>query len=139
MVKVVDVWDGRDVEVTDVNYPALITERVRLEGIAVPSLAQAPWGDAAKAELTSLLGNQPVLIESATEPRDRTGRRLAYLWQNNILLNEKLVAAGVALFTPHLPNSKYDQQLARAQDRARVLERGIWNPKNPLREIKGNE
>jgi micrococcal nuclease len=139
LVKVVEVWDGRDIEVTDVDSASAITERVRLEGIAVPDLGQEPWGNAAKAELVSLIGNQPVIVESAAESRDRTGRRLAYLWHNHTLINEKLVAHGVALFTTHLPNTKYDQRLARAQDRARALGLGIWNTQRPLREIKGEK
>ncbi|HIK16123.1 MAG TPA: thermonuclease family protein [Leptolyngbyaceae cyanobacterium M33_DOE_097] len=138
-VKVVDVWNGRDVEVTDVEYPSSITERVRLEGIAAPGLSQDPWGSAAQVRLVELLGDQPVLLEMDAELRDRTGRRLAYLWQQGRLLNEQLVAEGLVLFVPHPPNNKYDQRLAQAQDYARALGLGIWNEKNPLREIKTAE
>jgi len=138
-VKVVDVWNGRDVEVTDVEFPSSITERVRLEGVAAPGLQQEPWGRAAQARLVELLGDQPVLLEMDTESRDRTGRRLAYLWQQGRLLNEQLVAEGFALFVPHPPNHKYDQRLTQAQDYARAMGLGIWNEKNPLREIKTAE
>ncbi|XGV97815.1 MAG: thermonuclease family protein [Leptolyngbya sp. BL-A-14] len=49
------------------------------------------------------------------------------------MLNEALVAAGYAIVTPHPPNSKYDQRLAQAQEHARVLGLGLWNPKQPIR------
>jgi micrococcal nuclease len=72
-------------------------------------------------------------LESDIEPRDDSGQRLAYLWQNGELVNERLVAEGYALAVPHPPNHKYDQRLARAQDRARVMGLGIWNARNPWR------
>ncbi|MCL6436501.1 MAG: thermonuclease family protein [Leptolyngbyaceae cyanobacterium HOT.MB2.61] len=136
-VSVQQVLTGRDIEVTGIVGHPEITERVRLEGIDVPDLAQHPWGEAAKNWLKQAIGNHPVLLESDLEPRDDNGRRLAYLWQNGQLLNEKLVAEGYAIATPHPPNRKYDQRLARAQDRARVLGLGIWNPSQPMRLSPG--
>lgn len=131
---VVQVVNGQAFEVVGVVGQPEITERVQLEGIRVPSLHQSPWGEAAKMQLEQLIGQQPVLLETDTEMRDVHGQRLAYAWQHGVLLNEKLVAAGYALAKPHAPNDKYDRRLARAQDQARVLELGIWNPKQPLRQ-----
>lgn len=132
-LQVQQVLTGRDLEVAGVAGQPEITERVRLEGIDVPDLAQQPWGRAARDWLQQVLGNQSVLLESDIEPRDDSGQRLAYLWQNGELVNERLVAEGYALAVPHPPNHKYDQRLARAQDRARVMGLGIWNARNPWR------
>lgn len=115
-------------------YPE-ITERVRLEGIAVPDRTQRPWSDAARAKLEQLIANQTLLLETDAEPRDARGRRLAYVWRNGKLLNEVLVAEGYAIAQPHPPNDKYRQRLSDAQDRARLLGLGIWNPQQPLRQI----
>ncbi len=80
-----------------------------------------------------MLGAQPVLLETDAEARDTDGRRLAYVWLNGNLLNETLVAEGFALAVSHPPNQKYDQRLAHAQDRARALGLGMWNPRQPMR------
>lgn len=133
-VSVVQIIDGQAFEVAGVAGQPEITERVQLEGIRVPSLKQSPWGEIAKSQLEHLIGQQPLLLEADLEMRDASGQRLAYAWQDGVLLNEKLVAAGYALAKPHAPNHKYDRRLANAQDQARVLELGIWNPKQPLRQ-----
>ncbi|MGA7932418.1 MAG: thermonuclease family protein [Kovacikia sp.] len=133
MVQVQHIANGGDFEVAGVaGYPE-ITELVRLEGIDIPDRAQAPWGEAARARLEHLLDNQQVLLETDAEPRNANGQRLAYVWLNGKLLNEQLVAEGYALAIAHPPNHKYDQRLAHAQDRARVLGLGIWNPQKPMR------
>ena len=130
-VEVVQVSSGREVEVTGA---AEITERVRLEGIDVPDVGQGPWGEAAKSWLETAIGHRPVVLESDVEPRDAEGQRLAYLWRDGVLLNERLVAEGHGLVLPHAPNGKYDDRLSHAQDRARVLGLGIWNPSRPMRQ-----
>lgn len=127
------VLSGREFEVAGVAATPDITERIRLEGVDVPDVRQEPWGAAAKNLLETSLRQQPVLLETDAEPRDAFGRRLAYVWQGNVLLNEALVAAGYAIVTPHSPNSKYDQRLAQAQEHARVLGLGLWNPDQPMR------
>ncbi|PSB35601.1 nuclease [Stenomitos frigidus ULC18] len=132
-VAVKGIMSGREFEVEGTTAAPDVTERIRLEGIDVPDVRQQPWGEAAKAQLEQQLRNQTVLLETDAEPRDAIGRRLAYVWQNGVLLNEMMVAKGYAIVTPHLPNSKYDQRLLHAQEYARVLGLGVWNPAQPLR------
>ena len=132
-VEVKQIISGREFEVAGVAAAPEVTERIRLEGIDAPDVGQQPWGEAAKAYLEQRLRHQTVLLETDAEPRDAIGRRLAYVWQNGVLLNEVLVAKGFAIVTPHLPNSKYDQRLTRAQEYARVIGLGVWNPDKPLR------
>ncbi|MBW4692637.1 MAG: thermonuclease family protein [Lyngbya sp. HA4199-MV5] len=127
------VLSGREFEVAGIATAPDITERVRLEGVDVPDVRQEPWGKAAKSLLETYLQQRSVLLETDAEPRDAFGRRLAYVWQGDRLLNEALVAAGYAIVTPHPPNSKYDRRLAQAQEQARVLGLGLWNPKQPMR------
>lgn len=132
-IEVTKVLSGREFEVAGVTAAPEVTERVRLEGIDVPDVKQEPWGATAKDLLEKYIRQQSVLLETDAEPRDAFGRRLAYVWQGYRLLNEALVAAGYAIVTPHPPNSKYDQRLAQAQEHARVLGLGLWNPKQPMR------
>jgi micrococcal nuclease len=58
---------------------------------------------------------------------------LAYVWLEGVLLNQQLVEEGYVLAEEQLPNTKYSQTLEHAQLEARLMERGIWNPQQPLR------
>lgn len=130
------VWqviNGRELEVGGISGYPEITERVRLVGIDTPDVDQAPWGEMAKQHLEQWVGSRAIVLESDAESRDDQGRRLAYVWSNGKLLNEQLVAEGYALAVPQPPNSKYDQRLAYAQERARLLGLGIWNPEHSMR------
>jgi micrococcal nuclease len=113
-----------------------LIERVRLIGIQAPDLAQQPWGKAAKEELETLLrennDRQLVLLESDRTEKDRFGRRLAHVWKNEVLVTEKLVARGYALADLEFTH-KYSKRLMRAQEYARLMGYGIWNPSQPLR------
>ena len=111
----------------------LMGRRVRLIGIDAPDLQQQPWGRAAKEQLQALIGGRTVSLEFDVQNQDQLGRRLAYIWQDGELLNEKLVAEGYVLAVPRDPNHKYDQRLSRAQEWARLMEKGIWNPNQPMR------
>lgn len=133
MAKVDRVISGQLLEIGGIEGHPEITERIILNGIAVPDLKQQPWGEAARSKLEEWV-KQPILVESDLEARKQSGQRLAYVWQGKELLNEKLVAEGYALAVSQPPNTKYDIRLSRAQDRARILGLGIWNPEKPLRD-----
>ena len=126
-VNVVQVVSGQTLEVTGAGET-----RVRLIGIEAPDLQQQPWGQAAKQRLQAMIGDQPILLEFDVQDKDSFGRRLAYVWQNGVLLNEKLVKEGYVLVL-RSPNHKYDQQLERAQEWARLMGQGIWQPEQPMR------
>jgi micrococcal nuclease len=66
-------------------------------GIDAPDLQQQPWGQAAKQRLEAMIGTKPVLLEFDVQEQDSFGRRLAYVWQDGVLLNESLVAEGYVL------------------------------------------
>lgn len=129
-VKVTGVVSGQTLEVTSSERSL---SRVRLIGIDAPDLQQQPWGQAAKERLEAIALNQFVLLEFDVQDQDTFGRRIAYVWQDEVLVNEKLVAEGYVLILPRSPNNKYDQRLERAQEWARLMGRGIWNPEKPMR------
>ncbi|MGF1481737.1 MAG: thermonuclease family protein [Cyanophyceae cyanobacterium] len=133
------VVSGQTIEVLIPSQAPATIERVRLLDIAAPDLQQQPWGVAAKELLAALLGDQQgtqLVLQSVVlqweGAEDRFGRRLAYVWRDNTLINEELVAQGYALadVRSDSPNS---QRLIRAQETARIMGYGIWNPENPLR------
>ena len=129
-VKVARVVSGQTLEVVSSESKVM---SVRLIGIDAPDLQQQPWGQAAKQRLAAMIGTKPVLLEFDVQEQDSFGRRLAYVWQEGMLLNESLVAEGYVLSVERSPNNKYDQRLDRAQEWARLMGRLIWNPEQPMR------
>ena len=140
-VQVQRVVSGQTLDVLNpMQQPALL-ERVRLIGIEAPDLKQQPWGATAKNSFEQMLSKtidqqlvlQPVFLEPDVQEKDSSGRWLAYVWYDGVLLNEQLVKNGYVLAAPRAPNNKYDSRLARAQEYARIMGYGIWNPKQPMR------
>lgn len=142
-VRVSRVVSGQTLEVLiDGSNQAV---RMRLLGIESPGWKQEPWDSAAKSHLSawldapvsSAMPARTVVLESDRELEqkypDGTTIRLAYAWRDDQLLNETLVAEGLVLANVRSPNTKYEQRLTRAQEKARLLGLGIWNPQNPMR------
>lgn len=141
-VQVQRIVSGHTIEVVDPTRQPPRSDRVRLIGIEAPDLKQHPWGAAAKARLEQILSTKtgqqlvliPVILEPDVKPEpDNAGRWPAYVWQNDVLINEQLVKEGFVLAAPRVPNNKYDTRLARAQEYARIMGYGIWNPAQPMR------
>ena len=133
-IKVERVVNGETIEIKGFANQTPILEQVRLIGIEAPDLKQEPWGQEAKQKLKQLIEGKQVLLETDPQAEDKLDRKLAYLWQGEILLNEQLVKEGYALVVAPSSNSKYQQRLLKAQEWARIMGLGIWNPDNPLRQ-----
>lgn len=130
---VAQVISGQTLAIRSTGEASALMSRVRLIGIDAPDLQQQPWGQAAKERLEVVIGSESVMLEFDVQDQDSFGRRLAYVWQDGVLLNELLAAEGYVLILPRSPNNKYDQRLERAQEWARLMGQGIWNPENPMR------
>lgn len=133
-VKVVRVVSGQSFEVLGMGDQPNLVSQVRLVGIDAPDLRQRPWGDKSKELLEAIIANQPVMLEFDVEAKDRTGRTLAYVWKDGVLLNEQLIKDGYGLFVARSPNHKYDLKLERAQQWARLMGLGIWDSDKPMRQ-----
>jgi micrococcal nuclease len=138
-VKVSKVVNGQTLEVLDINGQNPNAERVRLLGIDAPTGNQEPWSTQAKERLAALIGeNKTVLLEPDVEFickfSNGSQQKLAYVWQGNKLLNETLIEEGYVLARSYSPNTKYEQRLTYAQEKARLTGVGIWNPANPMAE-----
>jgi endonuclease YncB( thermonuclease family) len=109
-------------------------ERVRLIGIDTPELGHDGAPDqplAARAaealrELTGPPGSR-LGVQPGAEPRDRHGRRLAYLFDaEGRSLAEALLRQGLAYVAVIPPNLRYVDCLAEAQAAARRAGLGLW-------------
>lgn len=127
-VQVMRVVSGQTIEVTSTGKAL----RVRLAGIEAPDIQQQPWGQAAKQQLQSMIGEKAATIELDEQP-DKFGRQWAYVWQNGKLLNEQLLKGGYVLWDGR-SHGKYDDRLERAQAWGRIMGRGIWDDKQPMRQ-----
>ena len=138
-LKVARVVSGQSLEVLGMESQPNLISQVRLIGLDAPDLRQLPWGEDAKQLLEGLIGgaNQAVNLEFDLEAKDKFNRTLAYVWKDKLLLNEEVVKQGYALFVARSPNHKYDQRLERAQQWARIMGKGIWNPNKPMRITPG--
>jgi len=135
------VVSGQTIDVLNPTQQPALLERVRLIGIEAPDLKQQPWGEAAKNHFEQIISKrvgqqlvlQPIFLEPDVQEKDTSGRWLAYVWYEGVLLNEQLVKQGYVLAAPRSPNHKYDDRIARAQEYARIMGYGIWNPDQPMR------
>jgi micrococcal nuclease len=134
-VKVTRVVSGQTLEVI---LPGKSTaEKVRLIGIDAPAWQQEPWFSQAKTELENWIGPHPITLTSDLQTTrqyaDGSVIPLVYAWNGDQLLNTALVEAGLVLARVRSPNLKYADQLTYAQEKARILGRGLWNPDHPMR------
>lgn len=127
------VVSGQTVEASVVNNPNMTVQRVRLLGLSAPLKEQSPWGDRSRQRLSDLIKEQKVTLEFDVKQKDNSERLLAYIWKENLLVNQYLVSEGLAIADPYPPNAKYDARISRAQSKARLQELGIWDTQNPLR------
>jgi len=147
IVQVQRVVTGHSLDVLNPNQPRAVIERVRLIGIEAPDIKQEPWGTAARNRFEQMisatteqqLSLQPVILEAILDKekgvpkKDRFGRYLAYVWYKGLLINEELVKEGYVLAAPPSPDNKYSDRMTRAQEYARIMGYGIWNPEQPMR------
>ncbi|WP_308411278.1 thermonuclease family protein [Cylindrospermopsis raciborskii] len=153
--RVVRVVSGQTLEVAKIGDPTNSVSSVRLIGLDAPDLRQYPWGEDARKLLEKLIQDAnsdnttnnntnsaqiklaQIKLEFDLQTQDKFGRNLAYVWKDQVLVNEQIIKQGYALFAGRSPNHKYDLRLENAQHWARLMGEGIWNPENPLRLTPG--
>ena len=105
---------------------------IRLIGVDTPETVHPSkpvqcFGSKASTFTKNQLEGQKVRLEFDVEKRDRYGRTLAYVWVDNKLFNETLVAKGFGQVDTYPPNVKYVDRFRRAQRAARNNDRGLWS------------
>ncbi len=102
-------------------------ERVRYDGIDAPEKNTAN-GLLSLAMNEKLVKDKRIILEYIPDSYDIYGRRLAYIWADNKLVNEVLVEEGLAkvYYYQSGKRDKYRPRLENAQARAKEEHKGLW-------------
>ncbi|MEN2998651.1 MAG: thermonuclease family protein [Brevinematia bacterium] len=90
--------------------------------IRVPPSELLRIGETAKWKLHSLVYNKVVKVE--IEGVDRYKRNLGWLWLDDVLINEYMVANGLA--RPYMVKGKYAWRIRQAESKAKKNKIGIY-------------
>jgi endonuclease YncB( thermonuclease family) len=114
--------------------------RYRLIGINAPEQGEC-LADAARNRLAQLVEG-PVILTRNTEETDHHGRELVYVHHEDVLVNEVMVAEGLAIAVHSAANSLHTEVLFEAMEQARAAGVGLWDmascgsgPVEPLRIV----
>jgi micrococcal nuclease len=110
-------------------------DRIRLIGIDTPESVKPGtpvecFGKEASAHLETLVPEgTPVRLERDVEARDRYERLLAYVYraEDDLFVNQEMVAAGYAQPATYPPNVAHTDELVTAGRRAREQGLGLWS------------
>lgn len=108
-------------------------ERVRLLGVDAPEIENVHYqrvgeffGEESREYLKNLIEGREVRLVDGPEPEDRYGRRLAYIYLDDLLVNRELVRLGYAEAIRTFPYDRKDEFLALEQI-ARHEKSGMWS------------
>lgn len=108
--------------------------RVRYLGIDAPEILTGsspgePLGESARKLNSEMVLGKKVRLERDIEKFDKYGRMLAYVYVDDVLVNEVLVREGLAEVLFIDPNKKYLTRFQSAEENAQKEQKGIWNKK----------
>jgi micrococcal nuclease len=124
---VVTVVDGDTIDVLVAGKPT----RVRYIGINTPETVHPTrgaecFGTEASAKNKALVAGQWVELEKDVSETDKYGRLLRYVYVNNVMVNEALVAEGYANVSTYPPDVRHTERFRAAEAAARSAGKGLW-------------
>jgi len=119
---VTSVIDG-DTFIIDEKYP------VRMIGINAPEKGMYFYEEA-KQNLEILILDKNVLLETDVNDKDKYGRLLRYVFEDNYFINYEMVKFGFANAYDYEPDTKYSKLFKEAEEYARINKKGIWEKKD---------
>lgn len=109
---------------------------VRLIGIDAPEI-NTRFGPRARAFLKELIRGKSVRLVFDVNKTDRHGRALAYVYKNDVFVNEQIVLNGFARAMAIPPNIAHAETFRAAEQVARTESRGVWStPRRTLRPVR---
>ncbi len=116
--KVIGVTDGDTIVVLTDEKQQI---KIRLEGIDCPETKQ-DFGTKAKQATVDLCFQKTVRVEQSGT--DRYGRMLAFVFVDNVCVNNELIKQGMAW---HYKQYNKDPELAKLEVEARKNKVGLWS------------
>lgn len=117
-------------------------ERVRLIGIDTPESVKPdtppqPYGQEASEFTKKLVEGHFVRLEFDRHREDQFGRTLAYVYVDDLLLNEEIVRQGYSRAETRFHfRSDFQKRFLAAEKEARESKRGIWSVTPRANEIE---
>lgn len=118
--------DGRLVRYLGIDAPEA-RRRVGETWVVDPE----PLADAATEANRRLVEGKRVRLEYDVQTHDRFGRLLAYVYVEERMVNEALLAAGYAQLLTIPPNVKHAKRFRAKLEEARREKRGLWGGERP--------
>lgn len=105
--------------------------RVRYIGINTPETVHPTrgaecFGAEASARNKALVSGQFVRLEKDVSETDKYGRLLRYVYVDDFMVNEMLVAEGYANVSTYPPDVRYTERFRTAEAAARAAGKGLW-------------
>lgn len=126
VTKVAAVIDGDTIEIEG-------GQRVRYLGIDTPEIGQPFYEEAWNKNKELVLGKNVRLEVCKSEPRDKYGRLLAYVYVNQTMVNREILISGYAriLIIPPCGVEK-TEEFRQYQKAAMEKKLGLWGRKTPV-------
>jgi len=112
----IDLADGRTVRYLNIDTPELAKDQTADECFAVK----------AKEMNEKLVLGKKVRLEMDKNEMDRFGRILAYVYQDDLFVNQHLLTQGAAIYQLDTVNLKHTEALTEAADQAHEQKKGLW-------------
>ncbi len=120
MLRIVD-GGTIDVDLDGIEY------RVRYILLDPPQPGEPLYNEAAKLNQL-ILGNQPVYLLQDVSDQDDQGRLLRYVYTaDGLLVNAEIVRQGMATVIPSLADTRFQSQIAEAEQEAEQSGIGLWH------------
>ena len=137
--EVAEVIDGDTIVINDSSHTP-----VRYIGIDTPEILTTdtpgePFASQAKEFNKKILDGRKIRLEYDQERYDRYGRLLAYVFADDIFVNEELVKKGLADKLEIKPNLKYRDRIKKALADAQNAKIGIWSDHDKFATPKANK
>ena len=117
----IELFDGRRVRYIGVDTPEL-RRRVHRRWVNDP---QPMAREAAEAN-RELVQGRLVRLEYDAQTRDRYGRLLAYVYVDEVMVNERLLADGFGRLLIIPPDVRYADRFRQVVTEAKQAKRGVW-------------
>jgi len=132
------VVDGDTVVLNDSSKTYLRYIGINSPEILTHESPGEPFSAAATQFNENLLKGKKITLEFDKERYDQYGRMLAYIFADEVFVNEELVRNGLATSLTIKPNTKYLDRISVAEEEAKKHRRGIWSDKSNFISPKGN-